>query len=415
MAHLLLIDVPGGNDFTVLEDALALGHQVSFFTSDLDHYRRQGGAVTDLLARTRVAVEIPGFSYEGFERQVLALHKALPFAAVLCLIDIRIIEASCIARALDLPFLAPAVARLLRDKVRVREALARHGVRQPRFALASDAASLRSAVNTVGYPALLKPADGYASQDVQLLESAIDLERVAESFGEALRTPLDYGLGVHGARRWSVEQYVRGTLIGCDILLTREARIFLGINDKRMLAPPSFAMRGSCFPSQRHDVAAIRDYADAILDAVGLDFGATHIEMLVAEDGPWLVEINPRLVSAQIPFQLGYAFGRSIYPALIDLHLGQDLAEWRTIVPEQFCAIRWLVADRPGVIERIELPQDGLPGVCRVVVFRKPGDPVRPPLHNGDRLAYVMATGASQEQAETRAEAFLQVTRLLLR
>jgi len=414
MSHLLLIDVPGGNDFTVLEDALALGHQVSFFTSDLAHYRRQGEAVAALLARTRVAVEIPGFDYDSFERQVLALHKALPFEAVLCLIDIRIIEASCIARELELPFLSPSAARLLRDKVRVREVLTRHGVRQPRYALASDEASLRAAVAEVGFPALLKPADGYGSQDVQLLATPADLERVAGGFQQALRTPLDYGLGVQAARRWSLEQYVQGSLIGCDILVTRKARIFLGINDKRMLAPPSFAMRGSCFPSLRHDLDAVRAYADSLLDAVGLDFGATHIEMLVNEEGPWLVEINPRLVSAQIPFQLGYAFGRSLYPALIDLHLGRDLDDWQAAQAERFCAIRWLVAERAGVIGQIELPPAALPGVCRVVVFRKAGDPVRPPLHNGDRIAYVMATGASQGEAEARAEAFLDQTRLVL-
>ena len=35
VAHLLLLEAPGGNDFTVLEDAVGMGHQVTFFTGDL--------------------------------------------------------------------------------------------------------------------------------------------------------------------------------------------------------------------------------------------------------------------------------------------------------------------------------------------------------------------------------------------
>jgi predicted ATP-grasp superfamily ATP-dependent carboligase len=52
-------------------------------------------------------------------------------------------------------------------------------------------------------------------------------------------------------------------------------------------------MRGSCFPSDRYDTAAIRDYAFRILDAISFDFGAARIELIVAEDGPYLVEVNP--------------------------------------------------------------------------------------------------------------------------
>jgi hypothetical protein len=58
MAHLLLIEVPGGNDFTILEDAIDLGHQVTFFTADLAHYRKQGEETQARLALAREIVEI---------------------------------------------------------------------------------------------------------------------------------------------------------------------------------------------------------------------------------------------------------------------------------------------------------------------------------------------------------------------
>ena len=168
--------------------------------------------------------------------------------------------------------------------------------------------------------------------------------------------PTDYGLGVHASNRFSVERYVRGHMIGCDVFSNEAERIFIGINDKLMFTPPSFAMRGSCFPSDRYDISVIRDYAFDILDAVNFDFGASHIEMIVAEDGPYLVEVNPRLVSAQIPHQMGYALERSLYADLINLHLGLPITKLREVKPRWFSAIRWVIADRPGILKLIQLP-----------------------------------------------------------
>jgi len=412
MAHLLLLEVPGGNDFTVLEDAIALGHSVTFVTGDLDQYRRQGEAIMTAMAKASRIIEVAPFSYAALERAVLTLHAETPVEAVLCILDIRMVEASQLAQRLGLAFLNPATTRMARDKVSVRARLAERQVRQPAFALVETAEDLTRAIAAIGYPVLIKPADGYASQNIHVLFSEGDLQPLVERMAALARNPTDYGLGVQANNRYSVERYVRGAMIGCDVFTTRDRRIFLGVNDKAMLPPPSFAMRGSCFPSTRHDTEAIRTYAFAILDAIDFDFGACHIEMIVAEDGPYLVEVNPRLVSAQIPFQLGYALERSLYADLIDLHLGRPLtalAEW---TPRRLAAIRWMVAATPGTLSKIELPETADPAICRVVIFKQPGETVRPPIQNGDRIGYVIAVGPTQADAERIAEAYVAATRI---
>ena len=124
MAHLLLLEVPGGNDFTVLEDAASEGHSVTFCTGDLAHYRSQDETTVARLALARDIVEVRPFDYAEFERRVLQIHAERPFDAVLCLIDLRMIEASLIAETLGLRFLNSATMRMMRDKVSVRQALA---------------------------------------------------------------------------------------------------------------------------------------------------------------------------------------------------------------------------------------------------------------------------------------------------
>ncbi len=408
MAHLLLLEAPGGNDFTLLEDAVAAGHQVSFFTGDLAQYESQGEPTRASLRLAKQVVEVRPFGPEALERRALALHAETPFDAVLCILDIRIVAAARLARALGLRFLDPATASLTRDKFRLRQTLARHGVRQPDFALAETAEELAAAVAAIGFPALVKPVDGYASQNVSVLFDQADLTALAGALARPGREPADYGLGVRASGRFAVERYVRGPMIGCDVFVGEGGRVVLGINDKLLFPPPSFAFRGSCFPSVNHDSGAIAAYAFEILDAIGFDFGACHIEMILAADGPHLVEVNPRLVSAQIPHQMGYALGRSVYLDLIDLHLGREVTGLAAPAPSCFSAIRWLAADRPGRLAAIDLPERPGPEIRRVVLFKSAGDEVRPPLSNGDRIGYVIAVGATQAAAEAEAEQYLR-------
>jgi biotin carboxylase len=412
MAHLLLLEVPGGNDFTVLEDAVASGHQVTFFTGDLSQYEAQGERAHASLSLARQVVEIRPFNYPALEHAALSVHVSLPFDALLCILDIRIVDASDLAATLGLRFLNPATTRKARDKVAVRQALAGAGVRQPRFAGAASVDELRCAAAKVGFPALVKPSDGYGSQNVFLVRNDDELSDAIAKL--SLRTT-DYGLGIRATDHYSVEQYIRGAMIGCDVFSNASERVFLGINDKLMFPPPSFAMRGSCFPSDRYHLGTVRDYAFQILDAIGFDFGACHIEMIVAPEGPYLVEVNPRLVSAQIPFQMGYALERSVYADLINLHLGQPIALLHDLKPRWFSAIRWFVAEQEGELDAVELPEKTDDAIRRVVLFKETGDPLRPPINNGDRIGYVIAVGATQANAEANADHYIAGGKVILK
>ncbi len=407
MAHLLLIDVPGGNDFTVMEDAVAAGHEVTFVTSDLSHYERQGELTARLLALASSVIEVKPFVYERFEEAILKQHTAKALEAVICLIDIRQIEASRIAHRLGLPFLSLETTRLMRDKVNVRQHLHEAGIRQPAFGLAHSVTDVRAIVADIGFPVVVKPADGYASQNVSMLKSLADLEAFCIGFETQQLHPTDYGLGVHANNRFSVERYIEGTLIGCDVFSDGTERILLGVNEKLMFPTPSFAIRGSQFPSSRFATDAVRDYAFALLDAVDYDFGPAHIEMIVADGVPHLVEINARLVSAQIPFQMGYALGRSIYIDLIDLHLGIPIKAMLPFDRVGISVIRWIVADRSGTLEALHLPEPDA-NIKRVTLFKQLGDAVRPPISNGDRIGYVIATAATAATATLSADTYVE-------
>ena len=42
MAHLLIFEIPGGDDFDIFNEALLLGHEITFITADLGFYKNSG-------------------------------------------------------------------------------------------------------------------------------------------------------------------------------------------------------------------------------------------------------------------------------------------------------------------------------------------------------------------------------------
>ncbi|MGN6421812.1 MAG: ATP-grasp domain-containing protein [Asticcacaulis sp.] len=407
MAHILFVEFPGGNDFGVMEDALAMGHKVSILSADIGHYLRLNSAAKDLLARAAHLIEAASFERAELLKILQPLHVASPIDAVICMVDICIVAAADLAAALGVAFLNPRSARLYRDKARVRAVLSAAGLAQPNFQAISHPDDLERALGEVGFPAIVKPSDGYGSQNILYLGGHEDVQAARERLALLIDAPTDYGLGIHAGGSFLVEPYLQGDLVGCDIFRDSKLSLCLGVNEKKMFDPPAFAIKGSCFPSQRVDIDAAIQFANLALDATGFDFGAAHIEMIITPKGPQLIEINPRLVSAQIPYQMSFALGRSVYMDLIDLHLRGDLSKRPVCAAQAFATTRWITASRNGVLERIGMPRSTPEHIMRIVMFKSSGDEVRTPFDNADRLGYVIATGSSEDEADRRAQAFV--------
>jgi biotin carboxylase len=404
MAHLLIVELPGGNDTDLIQAAVARGDTFTFLTADLGFYMRQP-AVAQMLSHAHACLDMPGFDAALVQQHVLDAHAQHPFDAILCLLDIRLVETAHLAQSLHLKYLNPESAVLLRDKFNVRSRLKACGIAQPNFALATSNEELQQAVDDMGLPVLIKPADGYGSQNVVVLQTELDLDPFLSPLQDMLTSRADYGLGVKANDRLLVEQYMPGLVIGCDTLTQNGQHQLLGINEKLFFEPPSFAIQGGCFTPNHGQFKPIEDYVFALLDAVGFDWGATHIELMLSKDGLQLIEINPRLVGAKIPRLMGYALHRAIHSDLIDLHLGRPLTPYEQT--GDVAVTRWIVSDKSGVLDRVECPSASDPRISAVEILKQPGDHIRQPMDNADRIGYVMTCAPSRSEAEHLAAQFV--------
>ena len=405
MAHVLIVDLPGGNDSDIVQAALERGDTFTFLTSDISLYAAQSD-VQVWLDQAEQVIEVPGFAYAEVEARVLRSHQAQPIEAVLCLLDIRLVESAKLSSALKLPHLNVQSAQLLRDKFSVRQRLVERGVPQQAFQLATSNDELIQAVQTLGLPVLIKPVDGYGSQNIVVLQDPEDLAPWMTPLNDMLPSHADYGLGVRANDRLVVERFMKGQIVGCDTVTLKGQHQLLGVNEKLFYEPPSFAIEGGCFIPNQGQFAELKAYVKALLDAVDFDWGYAHIEIMLTVEGPYVIEINPRLVGAKIARLVSMALGVSVHQHLIALHLGQaDFLE--PAQSGQVAVSRWLVADREGILDHIVLPDVDDPRIRTVDMLKHKGDAVRPPFENADRIGYVMTCAASQQEAEALAENFV--------
>ena len=405
MAHVLIVDLPGGNDSDIVQAALERGDTFTFLTSDISLYAAQSD-VQVWLDQAEQVIEVPGFAYAEVEARVLRSHQAQPIEAVLCLLDIRLVESAKLSSALKLPHLNVQSAQLLRDKFSVRQRLLERGVPQQAFQLATSNDELIQAVQTLGLPVLIKPVDGYGSQNIVVLQDPEDLAPWMTPLNDMLPSHADYGLGVRANDRLVVERFMKGQIVGCDTVTLKGQHQLLGVNEKLFYEPPSFAIEGGCFIPNQGQFTELEAYVKALLDAVDFDWGYAHIEIMLTAEGPYVIEINPRLVGAKIARLVSMALGVSVHQHLIALHLGQ--ADFLEPAPSgQVAVSRWLVADREGILDHIVLPDVDDPRIRTVDMLKHKGDAVRPPFENADRIGYVMTCAVSQQEAEALAENFV--------
>ena len=341
---------------------------------------------------------------------VLNIHQTKPIDAILCLIEIRLIEASKLSLILGVEYLNLNSAVLLRDKYSVRKRLADKGIVQPDFALATTTEEIKSCVRSLGLPLIIKPSDGYGSQNIVVLRSDIDLDPLLSPVEIMLPSKADYGLGVKANDRLLIERFMKGNFVGVDTLTVNGVHKFLGVNLKKMFAPPSFAIEGGSFIPRNNEHLELERYVFKILDAVGFNSGAAHIELMLTEEGPRLVEINPRLVGAKIARLVGYALGRSIHQDLIDIHLGRFPEELNFTNNYQVAVSRWFTSPVAGTLSKITLPKWEDENVKCVEFLKKEGDRVLPAFENAERLGYVMVCGSDEATAIELAERYIEDT-----
>ena len=311
---------------------------------------------------------------------------------------------AAVTERLGLPTIGTDVAHRMTHKIAMRRTLAEEGIPQPPFAAVRNLAEGRSALDTVGLPAVLKPVDSGGQRGLFRIETAGDLESHLHSV-----------LAESPGREAILEGFVDGIeMNGIVVVRDGDART-VTLSDRLRPEGPGFGVGWiHLYPASVHSDQldlAVR-VAERSVAALGLRDGIAFPQLIASPDGGVVVvEVAARIPGGQMADLVHHAVGVDLVELALRFALGEpipdDIALPRFSQP---LAIRFLTASPgplpTGTVTRIGPLTDVLdaPGVVQAETYLAVGETIRPVRLDGDRRGYVIATAPTSVEALRRAE-----------
>ncbi|TXJ86577.1 ATP-grasp domain-containing protein [Streptomyces lavendulae] len=339
---------------------------------------------------------------EALWSAVRELAADTEIAGVLSSSEYFVATAAELAARLGLPGPSADAVRACRDKTTQRRLLAGAGVPVPGFTEVGEVAEAVDAAARLGLPVVVKPVQGSGSVGVRLCASPGE---VADHAGALLAATVNER-GLAAPTRVLVESYLTGREFSVEVV-GHEAVVTVA---KHVGPPPVFVETGhdlpAALPARQQD--ALTGCAVAAVRALGLGWGAAHVELRLDDDGPRVIEVNPRLAGGMIPELVRRARGIDLVTAQVRAAAGLPV----TLEGDRDggASIRFLTVDAAGTLGPADAVEAALsrarevPGVVDAALYRAPKAPVGPAEDFRGRLGHVITNGSSAAAAARAAE-----------
>jgi biotin carboxylase len=346
LVHLAVVDCNPAS-LAAITLAKQAGHRVSYFQPVRTQYaptfeHKQIVNSADFL------VEALDTTDAATVRDALAAcHATHPIDAVVTFNELAAEAVAVSGRSLRLRGTSADAVLTARQKDRCRAALSSAGLASARYAVAMNQEEALEAAERIGYPVVIKPRSGSAS----LLAHTARNRQEAIVAGSRLFGNLDV-VPEHWRRQFTrgalIEELLEGILVSVEIG-ARDGEFFTFCVSRRLRWREDEVIElGSCIPANLtpSQTAACVAYAEAACRAIGADLGVFHVEIMVTEHGPVLVEFNPRVMGGGLPRAYAHATGESVYASLVEILAGEAVS-----VPGRFAdcvAVIAVIAAEPG-------------------------------------------------------------------
>lgn len=291
---------------------------------------------------------------------------------------------------LGLPGITMETAIKSTDKEAMIEAFKLHEVPSPWYFIISSRKDLQKVSTLITYPCIVKPTDNSGSRGVILVRSA---DRLEEAFL--------YSSSQSRRGKAIVEEYLQGQEVSVEIMVVNSEVYILAVTDKLTTGAPFFVEMGHSQQSSLsiNALAKIKNVAKLAVNAVGINNGPAHVEIMLTEQGPKMIELGARLGGDCITTHLvPLSTGIDMIKATIDVSLGFT----PKLLPrfEKGSAIRYINVS-PGVITSIKGIEESkyISGVQEVILQKQIGDEVSEIHSSLDRVGFVIAQGRNAKDA----------------
>ncbi|RMI14808.1 lyase family protein [Sinorhizobium meliloti] len=378
-----------GTGELLMERAGVLGFEPYLVTRNPARYPFLRGTVARVIeAETRDPDEIIG----------VAAHLTR-LAGIYSSSDYFVEPASKVAKAIGLSGASPDAIATCRNKWKQVTALQRRLISVPETRLVTSLREAEKILAQAVFPVVVKPVSGSGSSGVRLCDSTAAALKAFESAKDVLLDQVNLS-----SPEILIQKYVEGKEYSAEMIAYDGTVHCLGIIAKHKGPPPCFVEVGHDFPAQLpqsslHELASFA--ADAV-SALGLEFGPAHVEFVITDSGPVVIEVNPRLAGGMIPVMLSHTLGMSIPDVVIELYAGGAFAPSRA--GKKAGAIRFRLAHKSGKLGRLRFSRTPESSVPAAGLLKSEGQELKINGDFRDRVAYAVGVADELDAAVVAAE-----------
>ena len=227
--------------------------------------------------------------------------------------DVAVLTVNYVAEKMGLIGNPDMYSETATNKYLMRQCFMKHKVPSPRFTLVDNLAHYQ--ITGFRFPLIVKPTDRSGSRGVEKVLDPVQLE---EAILRAQKESFEH--------KAIIEEFVTGREISVESISFKGEHNILQITDKVTTGAPFFVELEHHQPSTLSDEIKekIKDIVRHALDALHIQYGASHSELKITEDGDIrVIEIGARMGgdfigSNLVKLSTGYDFLKGV----IDVALG---------------------------------------------------------------------------------------------
>ncbi|MDM5185981.1 ATP-grasp domain-containing protein [Bacillus sp. DX4.1] len=339
-------------------------------------------------------------SEEAFVEFAKVLHKIKPIDYITTFHENFRETAVQIAKELDVNYAYQLeTIKLVNNKFFLREKLRELGIDNTKSAIVNSFEELRRFIERVNGTIILKPLNSSGSTGIWKIEGVYDeLEKDFLKYKKAF-----------SQFQICAEEFIYGNEYSVEAFTENNEHKIYCITQKYK-NEENFVEVGHTVPSvlSESQEQGIKNFVTSILDAIQLTNGPSHTEIILTSDGPKVVETHIRLGGDMLTklYEI-VSEGIDILEMTARNAVGESVIDKiRDISNYNHYASIWYKEGLPGKIEKIntEIDIETDKNIKEISILVREGDIMKNLNSSVGRMAYVIATGDSDESSVSRAK-----------
>lgn len=322
--------------------------------------------------------------------------------AVICMASDVPLTVAAVASELKLPGIPLESAKIVMDKVLMKDRLKRANLPIPKYKELYNLAEFENELKSFKFPLIIKPVDSRGARGVIKVTENVDLEWAylhAKSFSPSGRV--------------LIEQYLEGPQISTEALVIDKKVFTIGFSDRNYefleKYAPFIIENGGDLPShlnQNEQNSIIKTF-EKTARALNINNGVIKGDMVLSKGDPYIIEVATRLsggyfCSHEIPLNTGVDFvGNAIKLALGDRINKKELVrKFNKPVCQRY------FFPKPGKVINISIP-NWIINNKKIKLFEirvKVGDIISEPTDHPARAGVVVCIGETSNEARQISE-----------